>query len=197
MELHLLSCSWQKKKELLWNSFHSETLKDPAWYRAYWTEIIVPGEQRVCRKCKPTRHCPGCGERKPQKDFEESKKHQSQQDAREVICLVCKANRKHCHECQKRKERKGFSSSMLHRARDSNQPTLCLQCKEELAQEQLIRCDICKVDKPLVACWHTPKINRDSKTRTSRCYDCTLPPCSFLDKGCKTRQQCRNPKCRT
>ena len=64
-------------------------------------------------------------------------------------------------------------------------------------QRKACTCDICKVDKPLVACWHTPKVNRNNKTRKSRCYDCTLPPCSFLDKGCKTCQQCRNPECRT
>ena len=95
-----------------------------------------------------------------------------------------------CHECGKLKVRKEYSASMWHNKSSTDRTIVCLECE---AQTPTVKCDICNTSKPVEAL--PASALRHSSTQTTRCYDCSHPPCMFLPQ-CPTCTQCRSTTCK-
>ena len=80
---------------------------------------------------------------------------------------------------------------MWHHRFDTKQSFYCLECQ---AQKESVRCDICNTFKQAQA--FPDSALRQNSTRTSRCHDCSSPPCMFGPK-CPTCKTCRYHKCKT
>ena len=158
-----------------------------------------------CKFCNATFfRCSVCEYHYPQEDYTESMWHHrfergatcSKCEAeKHLSCEVCgtevHAPKTRCQICGKLKVKGQYSPSMwLHRL-DADRSICCLECE---AQTPSVRCDTCNMFKPAQA--FSASALRHSSTQTTRCHDCSSPPCMFRPK-CPTCSTCRDPTCKT
>ncbi len=165
----------------------------------------------TCTSCEAARHlccevclkeideekcrCNQCGKLKGKTEYSASMWHHKASTDRTIICLQCEAKNiegaKHpCNKCGQWKLQTEYSASMWNHKANTDRMIICLECE---AQTPTFRCDICNISKPVGA--FSASALSHSKTRNTRCYDCSNPPCMFRPK-CTTCTKCRGTTCK-